>query len=198
MRVGVAITKGCQWHGQLEEFSNVYNYDVPALTQLALNEADLIIDRLVALEKAVHSSNVSFLEARVWTRGQGAAQNETIRIRDLSGTGTMSASESLYREACIVVRLNTGRNSTTGRRIFLRKYIHATNLPTAGSLNAAGVSVLTAAQKQPFQTYGEAIRKLEVAGLATDIILEAPGGQNLAENAVVSVLDYVHTRQFRR
>lgn len=197
MRVGVAITKRVNFRGINEEFSNVYHYDVPAITALALNETDLIIDRLVALEKAVHSSGVSFATARVWETGGTPAENETLRIRDLSGSGTLGSTYTFYKELAVVVNLYTGRSSTTGRRVYLRKYIRAGALPSGSPSIGLGQAALTATDKAPFITYGEAIRKLEVAGFPTDIHLEAPGGQNLAANAQVTVLDWLHVRQFR-
>lgn len=199
MRVAVAIEKGISWRGHEERFANVYHYDIGALSSLIDSDASSLVDNLVALEKPVHGSGVSFRTARVWETGQGAVGNETLLIKDLTGTGTMtSQSTQIYRELCVVVVLETNRNTSTGRKIYLRKFIHADTLNSANSAAAIGQSPLTAGNKTPYVTYGNGIRTVGVGGLPNAAVLEAPGGQNLASDAPVTVLDYLRVRQFTR
>lgn len=196
MRIAIAIEKETSWHGNLERFSNVYHYETD-FTVNATN-AGACIDALVTFEKPVHGSTVTFKTGRLWTTGGTPAQNETLLIKDLSGAGTLAGSIVLYKEAAVVVQSYTGRNSTTGKRIFLRKFIHACILPTgATSFMGDGSGSLDATRKAPFLTYGDQIQEV-VPAAGQLMTLEAPSGANLSPSAPVSVLDYVTVRQFRR
>jgi hypothetical protein len=196
MRIAIAIEKELTWHGQAERFSNVYHYETDYT--VTNSNAGAAIDALVTFEKPVHTSSVTFKVGRLWTTGGTPQQNETLLIKDLTGSGTLGGAVDLFREACVVVQSYTGRNSTTGKRIFLRKFIHSCGLPTgASSTMANGASALDATRKTPFLTYGDQIQEV-VPGAGQLMTLEAPSGANLSPSAPVSVLDYVTTRQFRR
>lgn len=182
----------------MEQFASVYNYDIGLLSSLIDSDATSLINNLVALEKPCYNGSVNFVNARVWERGGTPAENETIKIMDLTGGGTqLNPTQSLYPELAVVVQLDTGRNTTTGRKIYLRKYVHALSLNSSGS-QGLGAAALTTGQKGPFLTYGQAIREVTVGGLPNTAVLESPGGQNLASGATVTVLDYLHIRQFTR
>jgi hypothetical protein len=199
MRVAVAIEKSISWRGHQEIFANVYHYDIGALATLIDSDASSLIDNIVALEKPVHSNDVTFKTGRVWETGGTPSQNQTLKIKDLSGAGTLvSGTTQIWAEAAVVVRLDTGRNSSTGKKIYLRKYIHAGQLNSANQAAAIGSGTLTSGNKGPYITYGNGIRQVGVGGLPNAATLEAPGGQNLASDAAVSVLDYLHIRQFNR
>jgi len=197
-RVAIAVTKERAFQGQLEQWANVYHYDVDGTSPLPNADGNDLIDDIVAAEKAIHAPAVAFKTARVWETGGTPAENETLIIRDLTGNGSMTAAETnIWQEACVVVAWDTGRNTSTGRKIYLRKFVHSGGLPTVVGGTQTGQAALTAAQKGPFTTYGQNIRVLTLATAAVQARLEAPGGQN-ADTAPVSVLDYLHTRQFRR
>jgi len=197
-RIAVAIEKEVPFWGSPERFANVYHYDVSLSSVFAPGDASAIVDKLVTEEKLVHGSVVSFKTARVWETGGSAAENETILIKDLTGAGSMSSTQQLWAENCVVVNLDTGRNTSTGRKIYLRKFIRCQYLPTTGSGQARGETALTTAQKAPFLTFGQNIRQFQVLAGAVGAELEAPGGQNLAGTATVTVLDYIHNRQFHQ
>ena len=64
MAVGqIVIVKSTAWQGRSEDFSNVYNLHELAATAEA---GEAAIDSIVALERAVHGSNVTFKEARAY------------------------------------------------------------------------------------------------------------------------------------
>lgn len=197
MRVGVSITKQLQWHGHNEQFSNVYHYDFGAGGGILPGAMSALADALVAQEKLVHSASVSFIGSRVWSHGGTPAENETLLLRDETGNGSLTISAGLYREACVVVQLYTGRHTATGRRIYLRKFIHSCGLPATATNAEYGQVALTSNGKAPFLQYGQNIRTLNLLASAEVAVLEAPGGSNLAGDASVSVLDYVTMHQFR-
>lgn len=191
----VSITKTVLFRGVAEEFSNVYNYQYDAA--LAPDDAERLIDAVVALERPVYANIVTFKTGRVWSAGGTPAANETIKIKDLTGTGSALAAQNIYRELCVVVNLDTGRNSSTGRKIYLRKFLHVGALPSGSSSIGLGTDKLAPTDKTPFLTYGNGIRRVTVTG-TVQATLQAPGGQDIASDAVVSVLDYLRIRQFHQ
>lgn len=193
-RVGVAITKYTTWRGQNEEFSNVYHFDVDATVDA--NLAGQLVTAVKTLELPVFANLVTFKSARVWSAGGTAAQNDTILLQDMTGTGSGTASQSINRELTVVVNLGTGRKTSTGRKIYLRKYIHCAALPSIVSGVPEGTNPLSSAQKAPFISYGQGIRQFAINANAS-ATLEGPQGQNIDNTAPVTVLDYLHTRQFR-
>jgi uncharacterized protein with PIN domain len=173
----------------------VYHYETD-YTVDATNAGEAI-DAIVTFERPVHGASVNFKTGRLWTTGGTKEQNETLLIKDLTGTGSLSVSTDFYRELCIVVQSYTGRHSVTGKRIFLRKFIHSLGIPVSGLNQAIGNAALTAPMKAPFLTYGDQIQEV-VPSAGKLMTLEAPSGGNLTPSAPVSVLDYPHIRQFTR
>ena len=183
------------YQGRNEVFSNVYHYSLATNLDVAL--ASDLVDQIAAAEKLCHSSSVTFEDGRVWSSGGTPAQNETIVIRDLSGTGTPAYTGGMLGEACVVVRCDTNRNTSTGRRIYLRKYYHTNGLASSAVGMYAGITALTATQKGPPQTCLETVRELTLAPGSVLVTLCAPGGQQVSDSRPVTVKDYLHTRQFR-
>lgn len=193
---GVSITKRCPWRGGNEEFANVYHYNLAA----NLNEtlADDLINQLKTAEVLVHGSNVTFVQGRVWEAGGTAPQNETILIKDLSGVGAFPVSVPIYRELCYVIRFDTERNTSTGRKIYLRKYIHATGINSVNAGAQEGTTVLNTGNKAPFLTYGQNIRQLSLSPGTIEVFLSAQGGQQVSDSTLVEVNDWLHIRQFKQ
>lgn len=120
-RIGVAIVKSTSFRGAQQEFSNVYHYEVPV--DLAGGYQG-IVDDIVTAEKNIHSIQVNFLTARVWSAGGSPAENETLLISDLSGTGVQAVQNTVDRERCILMQWPCERDSVTGRKVYLRKWYH--------------------------------------------------------------------------
>lgn len=190
-----AVTKSTSWRGGTEFFSNVYHYFSSTNLDVAL--ATDLADFLIDAEKSVHTSQVTFEHARVWEAGGSPTENETLVIRDASGTGILGNSGGMFKEACVVTRIDTNRNTSTGRRIYLRKFYHSCGLPSASSDMYEGEVALTATQTGPFKTIVEQIREATLTG-GIAVFLCAPGGQLVNDSRPVTVDPYLHTRQFRQ
>lgn len=90
MRIGISITKKTPFRDSSQEWSNVYYYDGLAGTpdQAAANN---LIDELVTREKAIHTTDVTFVKGRCWSQIGDKTQNEMLSQKDLSGTGSAVA-----------------------------------------------------------------------------------------------------------
>lgn len=191
-----SVTKSRSWHGATEKWSNVYHYSLA--TNLDVTLATDLVDQIAAAEKLCHATTVTFEDGRVWEVGGTPAQNETIVIRDLSGTGSVAPSAAYYLESTIVARCDTNRNTSTGKRIYLRKYYHTGVVPSASNAQLSGESALGATQKGLVITCMESLREVTLSPGSILVTLCAPGGQQVSDSRPVTALDYMATRQFRR
>lgn len=143
MIVGVALTKSVSFRGVQQEFTNVYYYE--DVTAVAV-PAQTLIDDIKATEVSLHSSDVTFVRAKVWKAGGTPAQNEMVLQVPLSGTGNQAANTSMDRERAVLVRWPAGLDSR-GHPVYLRKWYHscggcngntfsASHLQNTGSLNS--------------------------------------------------------------
>lgn len=123
-RIGVSITKQTAFRNSTQEFSNVYYYE-DAIGGLPSNAAaTAIIDELTAFEKTVHSSLVTFTRGRLWSTGGGAAANDMIAQKALTGTGSTSAVAGLDKERAFLFRIRAGSDGR-GNPVYLRKWYHS-------------------------------------------------------------------------
>lgn len=124
-RIGLTITKSTPFRNSVQEFSNTYYYEMLSLPDNAA--ALTLIDNMVTLEKTFHSTGVTFVRAKLWSAGQGAAANQMIAQKNLSGTGARSASTGIDKERAYLFRLKAG-NDSRGNPVYLRKWYHACGL----------------------------------------------------------------------
>lgn len=124
-RVGVSIVKSTSFRGVAQEFGNTYYYETPLPVVSAV--ATQLIDHLVTLEKALHSSAVTFVRGKCWSAGGTPASNEMIAQKSLSGTGSNggggAATLNMDKERAFLVRFRAG-NDSKGRPVYLRKWWH--------------------------------------------------------------------------
>lgn len=191
-----SVTKSDVWRGVTEKWSNVYHYFLA--TNLDATLAANLIDQIAAAEKLCHANSVTFEDGRVWSVGGTPAQNETIVIQDLSGVGSLSGDTSYYKESTVVARCDTNRNTSTGRRIYLRKYYHTMSLTSGTAAMHNGSAALTSTQKAEAKLCLETLREVTLSPGGILVTLCAPGGQLVSDSRPVTVLDFVHTRQFRQ
>lgn len=139
-RYGVSITKRVSFRGFEQEFSNVYFYGHPTAIQ---TNPGAFIDDIVAIERDLHSTDVTFVRAAFWSAGGGPVANEMIHQKSLSGTGNQATNTSMDRERAVLIQWPAGKDSR-GRPVFLRKWFH--------SCGAAAGQAFTTSQLQ--QTSG--------------------------------------------
>jgi hypothetical protein len=139
-RIGVSITKNTSFRNALQEFSNVYYYDVNNKPSVA--QADAFIDNLTALEKTFHSTLVNFVRGRCWTETGNKATNEMISQKNLAGIGTRSATQIIDKERAWLFRLRAGVD-VRGNPVYLRKWYHACGEFVSGQGIATGISANT-------------------------------------------------------
>lgn len=192
----VQVNKSSSFQGVTEFWSNVYHYFLA--TSLDVTLATDLVDQIAAAEKLCHGNLVTFEDGRVWSVGGTPAQNETVVIRDLSGTGSMTVSTGMWKESTVVARCDTNRNTSTGRRIYLRKYYHSCGLTSGSTNHYDGSGALTTTQTGPMKTCLETLREVSLTPGPINVQLCAPGGQLVSDSRPVTVLSFLHTRQFRR
>jgi len=124
-RIGISITKSTPFRNSVQEFSNVYYYEMLSLPNQS--EAEAIIDNLVTLEKTFHSSAVTFVRGRCWSQVGTPSANEMIAQKNLSGTGSQAAGAGLDKERAYLFRLRAG-NDSRGNPVYLRKWYHSCGL----------------------------------------------------------------------
>jgi hypothetical protein len=146
--LGVAITKQMTWRGNPQEFSNVYHYQIANGSAQTIDDA--LIDRLVAIEKSIHGNGVTFKLARSWGPAENPpATNFTRRIKDLTGTGSLTSSGTIYFETAVLLQWPLGRYGSKNRPQKLRKWYHCQHAhsldTTGGSVSGAPAAALTTA-----------------------------------------------------
>jgi hypothetical protein len=164
---GVSTVKRVSFRGVQQEFGNTYLYqtNIPSTDTAALND---LIDKIVIEEKPLHSADVTFVAARLWTSGGTKEQNQMIIDRTLSGVGTNgNAGAVTDRERAMLVQFRAGVD-TRGRPVRLKKWIHVCAGGMSSEVFSNGVYQNTAqlggvAQARIIQ-YGNAIKSITPAG----------------------------------
>jgi hypothetical protein len=177
-RTAVSITKTLSFRGVAQEMSNTYYYQS---VQGSLSEADglALIDAIVALEKPMHSSAVTFVRGRAWSAGGTPAQNNMIAQKALSGNGTGPTDHSqLDRERAFLVRFRAGVDSK-GRPVYLRKWWHlciqSLNAETLSTGVLSNISQLSSGQRAQLVTWANQFK--DVTANAVSYALVGPTGR---------------------
>lgn len=196
---GLSVTKQTVWHGVNEQFSNVYHFD---FTGAIPSESgwDALIDAVVAKEKEMFGGNVAFMSSRVWgPTDAGPLASITRRIRDLSGTGSITPSVNMPPELAVVCSVFMGRNPSTQRKTFLRKFLHVKELPPGVGASAAmalGTAAFPTALKDYYTTRLNSLKTVTIGGV--DNHLCKPNGDHIPLGTNWTCLDYAYTRQFKQ
>lgn len=136
--IAIAILKQVAFRDSVQEFSNVYHYNV-SITPNSSEAANRITE-IETFEKSIHASIVSFLRGRCWTAGGSPSENAMIQDVILSGNGSLTQTTGLDRERAFLVQWPAGVDSRN-RVVYLRKWWH-----TCAAM--AGVTVGTAQTSQ--------------------------------------------------
>jgi hypothetical protein len=131
------------FQGHAEDFSNVWTVD----TALAESFNDVAtINQIVAFEKALHTNHVSFIRASSYGIGGTDAGNVMREILDLTGLGTVSPGNDLYRECALRVTFELPRSLILRRKRTASKWFHLGAIPNVtgwSSGMASGATILT-------------------------------------------------------
>lgn len=173
-RVGVSITKTCTFRGVAQPFSNTYYYETPL--PVVASVADSLIDNIVAKEKAIHSTAVTFSRGQCWSAGGTKAENQMITQKALSGTGTGGTpSSAMDKERAFLVRFRAGVDSR-GNPVYLRKWWHL----DVGTIGGAAVdnsmlqntAQLTTAQRNSLVATADAFKSITALPQNFDLVSE--------------------------
>lgn len=195
--VAVSITKSTVWRERAELFDNVYYFDGPAF-QAGDANYERLVERIVAAEKLVHGTNVTFEQARIWSAGGTVLQNVTLGLIDLSGTGSLGAL-AIYKESAVLVEWECSRANILGRKVYLRKYIRpcAVNSQVSTATILTGETAINASMAAPFKTYADTVDQIEITAGPTFNLVSPSGRETKAANNGV-VNPYMGSREFRR
>lgn len=192
----VIITRSLNWHGHAEEWSSVYHYDTgTAPSEQGWND---LIDAIVAAERPLFGSDVSFKSARVHGPTNGTQAEDQMRFaKDLTGVGSSTSGIVVPPESCVVIEWSLGR-SPRGYKQLLKKFMHMVNIEGTGASqgHADGRSQLGTAHKAKFITYGNAVKAITIGPVTNNLCNSL--GENFPAADQPTVLNYTHTRQFRK
>jgi hypothetical protein len=156
----MSITKSTDFQGKAEEFSNTYAYTGVEDSDAAINA---LIDAVVALERQIFSTVVTFVRVKVW-QTNGVGPNVMRVTRDLTGAGTAINEAGMYRECVQMVRWPlparvslsiTGNNLVKRVSRYLRKYLH-TGSSHGYPISGGGAAHVVGAGL-PLRTYAEGV-----------------------------------------
>jgi hypothetical protein len=122
--IGISITKEVAFRDSIQPFNNTYFYNNGTGGDPDQAGANNLIDELVAIEKAFHSTAVEFTFARCWRQGLTELLSIMLHQKALTGQGSTSASTTMDRERAYLFRRRAGSDSR-GQPVYLRKYYHA-------------------------------------------------------------------------
>lgn len=193
----VQITMGRQWRGKVEEFSNVFHYDLdtPFATESGWKD---LVDQIVGEWKALHTTNVQFIRARVHGPTHLTKVEDQMRyVADLTGTGSSTWSMAIAPELAAVVSCYVGRGPKGGKQ-FIRKYVHGDAIePTGASPEMQrGIAALGTAQKAPYENVMDRLKNRTVG--AAQLPICTPQGKHLPALSSFTTDPYLRTRQFRK
>lgn len=155
---GVSITKRCTFRDSIQEFSNIYHYTYTGLNP-SVSLATDVVNRIVTLEKLIHSTEVTFVRAKVWSAGGTVAQNAMIHQMLLTGAGSGSLFAGLDRERAVLVQWPAGLDSR-GHPVRLKKWFH-----TCGNVGSVGLSASITQQLTGFTD----ANRTAIAALVADL-----------------------------
>lgn len=176
---GVSVEKTVSFRGVAQTFANVYHYDSGGLapTDTILEQ---LLDAVVAQEKVMHATAVTFRRGRVWTAGGSQASNQMRVDKALSGTGTPASDSSTDRERAVLVRWRAGTDSR-GRPVYLRKFWHLLTSTLGGVAVASGLLANTAGftqgQRDNIETAADVFASITQG--STVFTLCGPTGRNI-------------------
>jgi hypothetical protein len=164
--------KRCAYRLGTQHFSNVYYFDTP-IAATNLTDLELLVDEVVAKEKAVFSTAVTFVQGRLWSQIGTPTQNNMLIDKTLSGTGALGSHADMDRERAFLIRLRAGVDSR-GRPVYLRKYYHL----LVGIIGGAAISgamlaqtaELSSGQRTALEVFMNSLASFTVNGQSVNLV----------------------------
>jgi hypothetical protein len=190
---GFQVTKQLTFRNSPELFSNVYHYDVDPIGPTW----DAIADAVVAAERPIYPFAVSYKQVRVYGPTNGSkVDNVTQLIKDLTGSGSHATTGGLmYPELAYYVSMYVGRNPATGRKRFLRKWLHTTKR-LSGSGAVVDADLIDTTTRDMLENWFETMKNISVDGFSYPIC--TPQGDHLPLNTQAKAGDRLHIRQLKQ
>jgi hypothetical protein len=183
--IAISIVKSTAFRDSVQEFSNTYHYGAIGPNPSESRALELI-DELVAIEKTLHSTLVTFVRARLWSAGGNVAENQMIAQKTLTGVGSMSTSTNMDKERAYLIQWDAGLD-TRGRKVRLKKWFHACGFIGAHTLDSgtlSGVTGFSSSDRTAIATKVDAVTRLGVGveeyGLIAPSGRERDGGNPVA------------------
>jgi len=159
MAASVTLVKRFQYRGANEDFSNTYHLDA---TPGDATQWKLLADAVWALEKGPISTNVNLVhgyghhndtDPAVWSWDYS-----TDPAGPFPGTFPETGCAPAPGDAACWARWDTGRYTSKGKKIYLRKYFHRV------MLNTTGGDAIKTGQVTALQTYAAGMLTLAAGG----------------------------------
>jgi hypothetical protein len=187
-----SITKSTTWRGSYEEFSNVYHYNMGAFNA-AGGSWQSWAEGLANAERPIFDNAVAFKSYRWWGPIGDPATSVTQALGDLTGFGSMISGYETYKELAVVLAWPLARSAATGRKRFLRKYLHTCDIGVASASAGTQGGPLGLDFKNQVIAYANVVDDMSWSVGGT---ICAPQGDG--PTGAPYVLPYAHIRQFRR
>lgn len=184
-RYGVSITKSTSFRGTAQEFSNVYYYEGTSGLSDATIGASLVA-ALVAHEKTIHSTLVTFVRGRCWTQVGPAGSNNMVHQENLSGTGARGTVAGMDKERAFLFRMRAGVDSR-GQPVYLRKWYHscglfATAMGTVSSGVLENIAQISAGDRTSLETEAQKIEQVVLGGANFNLVAKSGRGASAGEH----------------
>jgi hypothetical protein len=137
----ISITKSTVFRDSVQPFSNIYTYGGVG-TMPNAGSAPALINEVADIERSLHSSEVKFVQGRLWSSGGTRAENQMIATVTLTGQGSQGTQSGFDRERAVLVQWPAGKD-TRGKKVYLRKWFHCTGQCNGVVFSASVQSNLT-------------------------------------------------------
>lgn len=174
-----------------EEWSNTYAFSGPTPTDATAWRA--LFDALVAEEKKVYVNDSKVVGAygysRIPVHGDHAIWSVDMNVSPntpVAGTASKASGTTMAGDQASWIRWGLDRYSSTGKRVYLRKYFHS------GMIAATGGDQLDAAYRTALLAFGTKMR--DGTFLGSRVLVDKDGNQSIG----VGNSTYVTTRTLKR
>lgn len=174
-RYGLSVLKRCPFRGGIQHFSNTYYYE-GALPNTASVDLEGLADKVVAIEKANHGNQTTFVQVRLWSADGTPAENEMIVDKPLTGTGAKTPFTAQDRERAYLIQFRAGVDSR-GRPVYLRKWFHfmaaAFGTGTLTNDNMSQITPLSAEMQAGLVAIGEQLAEISQNSIPMQLVAKS-------------------------